>query len=331
MTRMQRTAVLCAVMAVLAGLFAACDATDAATPVADHSPAAKGKHSRPPVKIKPKKKVYPTGPPMLLEGIAPLDNTTVGVAMPISMTFTYPVAPKARKGIEDAIDLKTSTPVVGAWHWFGDQRLDFRPKKFWPAHTKVSMTANFNHVADGNGRYGTHPYTRKFTIGDDVRTHVYVQLHKTVVKKDGKVIRTMPSNAGSPEFASWNGIMAVVDTERTTRMTSCSVGIACNKNDPNYYDLVLPWDVRLTSSGTFVHYSTADPSPGSGNASHGCIHLSYDNAEWFYNFSKQGDPVTITGSTSEEVSGDNGYSDYTVDWPTWLSGSGRGAFTTTQL
>ena len=55
--------------------------------------------------------------------------------------------------------------------------------------------------------------------------------------------------------------MAVVDTERTTRMTSCSVHIACDKKDPNFYDLALPWDVRITNSGTFLHYSTGDPTP----------------------------------------------------------------------
>ncbi|MET9742636.1 trypsin-like peptidase domain-containing protein, partial [Streptomyces sp. NPDC006422] len=30
----------------------------------------------------------------------------------------------------------------------------------------------------------------------------------------------------------------------------------CDKNDPDYYDLTLPWDVHLTQSGTYVHYST---------------------------------------------------------------------------
>ena len=79
--------------------------------------------------------------------------------------------------------LTTSTPVTGAWHWFGDQRVDFRPRGYWKPGTTVSMVASFNHVGDGYGRYGTHSYTRTFTIGSDVRTHVYVNQHKTVVTR----------------------------------------------------------------------------------------------------------------------------------------------------
>jgi lipoprotein-anchoring transpeptidase ErfK/SrfK len=274
------------------------------------------------------KKHYPKGPPMLLDSIAPLGHTTVGVAMPISIAFTTPVKPKARKQIEKHIELTTSVPVKGAWHWFGDQRADFRPKHYWQPGTTVHMVARFNHVGDGFGRYGTHSYFRKFKIGEDTRTHVFVNKHKTVVTRNGKVLRTMPSNAGSPEFPSWDGTMAVVEKSRTVRMTSCSVHIACDKGDPNFYDLVLPWDVRITWSGTFLHYSTADPYPGSGYGSHGCVHLSWDNAQWYYNLSKQGDPVTITGSPRGKSPGDNGYADYNVPWNVWLSGSGMKAFTT---
>ncbi len=79
---------------------------------------------------------------MLLEGIAPLSHTTVGVAMPISITFTDPVKVKARKRVEQHIKLTTSVPVSGAWHWFGYQRVDFRPKTFWKPGTKVSMVAS---------------------------------------------------------------------------------------------------------------------------------------------------------------------------------------------
>lgn len=274
------------------------------------------------------KKHYPTGPPMYLDSIAPLSGTTVGVAMPISIVFSEPVKASAREGIEQAISLKTSVPVTGAWHWFGDQRVDFRPKHFWPAGTTVSMVAAFKHVGNGYGRYGTHGYTRDFTIGADVRTHVFIAKHKATVTKNGKLVRTMSIDAGSPEFPSWDGTMAVVSKERTTRMTSCSVNIACSKSDPNFYDLVLPWDVRITNSGTFLHYSPADPYPGHSYGSHGCVHLSWDDAEWYYNLAKQGDPVTITGSPRGKAEGDNGYADYNVSWADWLAGSGRGSFTT---
>jgi lipoprotein-anchoring transpeptidase ErfK/SrfK len=276
----------------------------------------------------PTLKHWPIGPPMLLEGIAPLSGSTVGVAMPISMTFSYPVKATARKRIERHIKLRTSEPVKGAWHWFGSQRVDFRPKHFWKPGTTVSLDARFNHVGDGYGRYGTHSYTRSFTIGDDVRTHVYVHRHKTTVTRNGKLLRTMPSDAGSPKFESWDGTMAVVNKARKIRMTSCSVHITCKKKNPNFYNLVLPWDVRITWSGTFLHYSTGDPWPGHSYGSHGCVHLSKANARWYYHLAKEGDPVTITGSSRGKAAGDNGYADYDVPWSEWLAESGRKQFTT---
>jgi lipoprotein-anchoring transpeptidase ErfK/SrfK len=318
---------------LVAGLLlgvAGCDGSDSTAGFGEsHAQArsVKAKHSAKP-DPKPKKKKYPTGPPMYLDSIAPLSGSTVGVAMPISIAFTTPVKPSARKEVESHIELTTSVPVKGAWHWFGSQRADFRPRTYWKPGTKVSMVARFNHVGDGYGRYGTHSYFRHFKIGADTRTHVYVNEHKTVVTRDGKVLRSMPSDAGSPEFPSWDGIMAVVSKSRTVRMTSCSVNIACDKSDPNFYDLVLPWDVRITTSGTFLHYSNADPYPGHSYGSHGCIHLSWDDAEWYYNLSKQGDPVKITGSPRGKPPGDNGYADYSVSWDDWLSASGMKEFTT---
>lgn len=303
--------------------------TDAAGPVPGsggtataHSPA-----PSPTPKAKPKKH-YPKGPPMLLDSIAPLSGTTVGVAMPISINFTDPVNPSARKQIEEHITLTTSVPVTGAWHWFSPQRVDFRPRHFWKPGTTISMVAAFKHVGDGYGRYGTHPYTRTFTIGADVRTHVYVKGHKTVVTRDGQVIRTMLSDAGSPDFPSWDGTMAVVNKERTTEMTSCSVKISCDPHSPNFYDITLPWDVRITNSGTFLHYSTGDPYPGHSYGSHGCVHLSFADAKWYFNLTKQGDPVTISGSPRGKAAGDNGYADYDVSWHDWLADSGMSAFTT---
>ncbi|WP_460852947.1 L,D-transpeptidase [Nocardioides montaniterrae] len=306
---------------------AGCDATKLVSGSSDAAPTPQvtPHHQHAP---KPKPKPTPTGPPMLLDSIAPLSGQKVGVAMPISIVFTDPVATSARKGVEQAISIKTSQPIDGAWHWFGPQRADFRPKRFWPSGTHVQMVADFAHVPDGNGRYGTHSYTRDFTIGSDVRTRVYVKQHKATVTINGKLARTMPIDAGSPEFPSWDGTMAVVNKERTTEMKSCSVGIACDKNDPNFYDIVLPWDVRITNSGTFLHYSTGDPYPGHSYGSHGCVHLSWDDSKWFYNLAKTGDPVTIQGSPRGKAEGDNGYADYNLGWSDWLAGSGRGAFTT---
>ncbi|MEV5509717.1 L,D-transpeptidase [Streptomyces orinoci] len=273
---------------------------------------------------------HPAGPAMPLESIAPEDGATVGVAMPISIEFSHAVASSARAEIERHLKVTTSTPLTGAWHWFADDdgqytRVDWRPEKMWPSGTKVTLNADLDGVGDGNGRYGTRTYRHSFTIGPDFEAKVDVPGHSMKVTRNGSVVRTIPIDAGSADFPSWDGTMAVMDKEREVRMTSCSVGIACDKSNPNFYDTTLPWDVQLTTSGTYIHYSTGDPDPGSGEGSHGCVHLSWNDAEWFYGQVKQGDPVTITGSPRGAVHGDNGYGAFTLSWSQWLQGSATGA------
>ncbi|WP_329304003.1 L,D-transpeptidase [Streptomyces sp. NBC_00659] len=268
----------------------------------------------------------PAGPPMLLETITPQTGATVGVAMPISVIFTNPVGQKARADIEKHMKVTSSQPMTGAWHWFGDRRADWRPKSYWASGTKVKITADLEGVANGNGRYGTRSYVHDFTVGDDVRADVSVTGHTMKVTKNGAPVRTLSINAGSAEYPTWNGVMAVIDKQEKVHMTSCSVGISCNKGDANYYDLTLPWDVHLTQSGTYVHYSTGDPNPGSGSArgSHGCVHLSITDAKWFYGQVKQGDPVSVTGSPRAKASADNGFASFNLSWDQWLAGSASG-------
>ena len=264
------------------------------------------------------------GTQMLLDSITPAKGATVGVAMPVSVVFSHSVGSSARATVEKQLKITTSPVVSGAWHWFGDRRVDWRPEHFWKSGTQVTVDANLNGVNGGDGRYGIRNYEHKFTIGNDVEAVADVPAHRMKVYKDGQLVRSLPSAAGKAGFSTWGGTMAVIDKQPTVRMTSCSVGISCDKGNPNYYDLTLPWDVHLTNSGTYVHFSTGDQQPGADNTSHGCIHLSKVNAEWFYNYVKQGDPVTVKGEP-QDAAPDNGYADYNLSWSQWLAGSALGA------
>ncbi|MEV6006211.1 Ig-like domain-containing protein [Streptomyces sp. NPDC051976] len=275
------------------------------------------------------KPTTPSGPPMLLNTITPANGTTVGVVMPVSVLFSKPVAISGRATIEKHLKITTSVPTTGAWHWFSSTRVDFRPEHYWKPGTKVSIDAALTNVTDGNGRYGTHDYHHSFTIGDDNETKVSVTHHTMQVTHNGTVVKNFPIDAGSPDFPSWDGTMAVIDKQAKVRMKSCSVHITCDKKNPNFYDLTLPWDVHLTNSGTYIHYSDGDPYPGHSYGSHGCVHLSKADAIWYFNYVKQGDPVTITGSPRGKADGDNGYADYNLSWSQWLSNSGAGEVNTT--
>ena len=63
------------------------------------------------------------------------------------------------------------------------------------------------------------------------------------------------------------------------------------------YDIWVPWSVRFTWSGDYMHdafWSVGEQ--GFTNVSHGCVNLSPANAETYYKLAVPGDPVTITGS-----------------------------------
>jgi lipoprotein-anchoring transpeptidase ErfK/SrfK len=266
----------------------------------------------------------PAGPPLLLDTITPTTGATVGVAMPISVQFTYPVARTARAAVERALKVTTSTPVTGAWHWFSSTRADWRPQHYWPSGTHVAIDARLTDVADGNGRYGIHDYHHAFTIGADWETTVDAPAHTMDVYLDGVRQKHFPIDAGSAQFPTWDGTMAEMGKAPSVHMTSCSVHISCDPANVNYYDVTLPWDVQLTTSGTYVHYSTSHPNPGQAG-SHGCIHLSLADSKWFYAHAHQGDPVTVTGTPRGPVPADNGYAAFTLNWTTWIAGSTTGA------
>ena len=56
----------------------------------------------------------------------------------------------------------------------------------------------------------------------------------------------------------------------------------------------MQYAVRVTWGGVYVHsapWSVAQQ--GNSNVSHGCINLSPDNAEWYFNNVTVGDPIQV--------------------------------------
>nr|WP_225448538.1 Ig-like domain-containing protein [Streptacidiphilus sp. P02-A3a] len=254
---------------------------------------------------------------MLLDSITPEKGAVVGVAMPVSVVFSNPVADSARAVVEKQLKVTTSVPVTGAWHWFSSTRVDWRPESYWKSGTQVTVDADLDGVSNGNGRIGIHDYEHKFTIGSDIEAVVDAPAHTMKVTENGRLLRTLDVDTGGAGFQTWGGTMAVIDKESEVEMTSCSVGIQCNPNGPNYYDLKLPFDVHLTFSGTYVHYSSGDQDPGD-SSSHGCVHLSKPDAAWFYGIVQEGDPVTVNG-VPKNADPDNGYADFNLTWSQWTA------------
>jgi hypothetical protein len=78
--------------------------------------------------------------------------------------------------------------------------------------------------------------------------------------------------------------------------------------------------VRISNNGEFIH---ANPSTtgvqGSSNVTNGCINLSLDSAQQYFNTAIYGDPVEVTGTSIQLSYADGDIWDWAVDWDTWVS------------
>ncbi|MEV0175758.1 Ig-like domain-containing protein [Streptomyces sp. NPDC050803] len=255
----------------------------------------------------------------------PDGGTTVGVGMPVSFNFDKAISDK--KAVQSHITVTSSSGQEVVGHWFGEQRLDFRPEAYWKAGSKVTMKIDLDGVEGANGVYGVQQKTVTFTIGRSQVSTVDVSTQTMTVQRDGKTIRSVPISAGSAEFPTYNGQMVISEKLIETRMDSRTVDLA------NAYDIPdVPHAMRLTQSGTFIHgnywYNKGNPPFGQQGTSHGCVGLQDvqgaqgdTTAKWYYDNSLVGDVVIVKNSPDKSVTPDNGLNGWNLPWSEWISGS----------
>ncbi|MEV5962622.1 Ig-like domain-containing protein [Kribbella sp. NPDC051952] len=254
----------------------------------------------------------------LKASVVPLNGETVGVALPIQIFWNNPV--KDRAAVEKRLSVKTSVPVDGTWHWVNSKQVNYRPKNYWPAGTKVTVNIDTQGVNAGNSTWGTASRKIAFSIGKSVVSLVNVKKHTMTVTINGKLARTIPITAGKDGFTTRSGVKVIMEKYTTKRMDAATVGI--KPGDPNYYNIPdVKWAQRVTSSGEFVHGAPwSGGSQGSENVSHGCVGMSLANAKWFFDQTLRGDPVTVTG-TNKHMEPGNGWTDWNTTWATYKAGS----------
>ncbi|WP_372478444.1 L,D-transpeptidase [Streptomyces daghestanicus] len=249
----------------------------------------------------------------------PEDGSTVGVGMPFSLRFTRGITHP--EDVERAISIKTEPAVDVEGHWFGNDRLDFRPEKYWKAGTKVTVDLNLNGVEGRDGVYGEQAKKISFTIGRSQVSVVDAEKLTMEVRRDGRTIKTVPVTTGAPGYETWNGQMVISEKLSVTRMNGETVGYG------GEYDIKdVPHAMRLTTSGTFIHgnYWGGDAF-GNRNASHGCVGLrdtqgGWDEdapGAWFFANSMIGDVVVVKNSDDATVAPDNGFNGWNMSWDKW--------------
>ncbi|HEX8134793.1 MAG TPA: Ig-like domain-containing protein, partial [Actinomycetes bacterium] len=120
----------------------------------------------------------------LRAAVMPLEGETVGVGLPIGVWFNQPVADRA--AVERRLQVASSVPVDGAWHWFNDKEVHYRPRSYWPSGAKVTLRARLAGTAAGAGVWGVADRTVSFRIGDRHVSVVNASTHQMKVVANGR-------------------------------------------------------------------------------------------------------------------------------------------------
>jgi len=253
--------------------------------------------------------------------LVPGDDWTVGVGMPVIATFATPV--KNKDAAEKSLTVRSTPAVKGAWRWVSSTEVQWRPEKYWPSGTKVKVSAAVGGVELASGVWGRRTVTSSFTVGRAQISTVDVRKDTLTVRRDGKVLKVIPVTTGltssKPNFVTRGGIKVIMSREPSVRMDAASTGT--DPKDPNYYNLVVHWALRLTYSGEFLHAAPWSVSAqGRQNVSHGCTGMSDANAKWMYDHSQIGDVVVYQGSKRPLEPG-NGYTAWNLSFSDWAAGT----------
>jgi lipoprotein-anchoring transpeptidase ErfK/SrfK len=208
--------------------------------------------------------------------VTPTNGQQVGVAMPITVTFTAPVTD--RWAAQQSIRVTSPADMPGRFEWRDDKTVQFVPAGYWPAHSEITMMA------------GGIP--RTFGTGSIVLGVADISAHTFTVSIDGQVARQMPASMGKPKHPTPVGNFTALEKQSSVVMDSRTIGIPLS--DPEGYKLTVNDAVRVTWGGVYVHSAPwSVGQQGYSNVSHGCINLSPDNASWYFNQVHIGDPITI--------------------------------------
>jgi len=250
--------------------------------------------------------------------VLPNDGEVVGVGQPVAIRFDENIP--NRLAAQRAIKITTNPPVEGAFYWLSNRELRWRPEAYWKPGTQVDVSVNIYGVGMGDGLFGQEDVKTHFTIGDAVIATVDDDTKTITVRRNGDVIKTMPTSMGKNSTPTNNGVYIVGDRFSHIIMDSSTYGVPVNS--PNGYRTDVDWATQISYSGIFVHSAPwSVGAQGNTNTSHGCLNVSPSNAIWFYNNTKRGDIVEIVNTVGSTLPGTDGLGDWNIPWETWKAGN----------
>jgi lipoprotein-anchoring transpeptidase ErfK/SrfK len=257
------------------------------------------------------------------DAMAPLNGSTMGVGEPIRLYFHNDANDSAlavtnQTEVIKHLTVRSSPAQPVGYLWFGGgTELHLRPQAYWKPGTQVTISVNLQGVELAKGVYAKRSRDVSFTVGPKHYSVANTKTHRFLVYENDKLVKNFPASMGKevPGRFTKNGVHVVIEKKRVQHMDSSTYGLAL---DAGGYTADVQYAVRISNNGEFAHaapWSVAQQ--GKANVSHGCANLSPANAAWFFNFSRPGDVVEVTGSPVPLTPKDGDIYDWTIAWPKW--------------
>ncbi len=262
----------------------------------------------------------------LLEG----DGGVYGVGMPVIAYFDRLVTDATAFAKATTVTVN-GQPAAGAWYWEKSGRkgqvleAHYRLRHYWPANAKIFVDLPVKGLSAGSGLAYDDSLTLSVATGPANISTVDCAAEKMTVASNGTTVRTMPVSCGKAKTPTFSGTKVVmqkgeqVPGSAKLRPSGTVRMISNNPADP--YDLMVPWSVRITNSGEYVHAASWNGGNiGIRSTSNGCTNLNVTDAEWFYKFAQLGDVVTYAHTGGTPMPSWDGYGDWNLPWGAWLAG-----------
>jgi lipoprotein-anchoring transpeptidase ErfK/SrfK len=240
------------------------------------------------------------------------DGTTFGVGMPLVVNFSR--SPTSRAAFQKAARVKVNGhDAGGAWFWekvYASQPVEahYRPQEFWPAHAHIQVDLPVRGLSAGKGLTYANDLTLDYHIGASHISVIDAVGLRMKVYSDGKVAKTFPVSLGKAKTPTQQGIKVVMEKRNPQRMIG-----------PGYNELV-PYSVRVTLDGEFIHDAFWNTNIGRISTSNGCTNLTKSASQWFYAFSRIGDVAQYPNAPGRTMPVWDGFGDWNLDWTTWQAG-----------
>jgi lipoprotein-anchoring transpeptidase ErfK/SrfK len=256
--------------------------------------------------------------PNLIPAPASVASTGVGVGQPIVFSFTQPVKNKA--AVEKQLSVVSSPAQEGGWYWVDDKNVHYRPKVYWQAGTKLTVTAKIYGLDFGNGVYGAEDRTETYKVHDSWIAKADGNTEQMQIFHNGAMVKSMPISMGKDATPTHLGPHVISFKDANYTMDSCTYGVC--QGQPGYYRSLEKYSQRISNDGEFVHENpNSVGAQGSSNVSHGCINLNAANASWFFDNLGLGDVVEVTNSGGKQLPVWDLYGDWGQTWAQWQAGS----------